>query len=430
MRSPELGCEAPREVRTYLQAYLDHAFLGRSAVADAAHPQRQVQDGQAWLTLAIVASLLDDVSPGARLLLNILADAWMRTDQWPIRQYVAHEMATAGLDLGDVLRELPEWDHQYRTVRVLRENAPPPNAPPELGDRIAPTVHGLVHCERPIGDQLVKAFLAGVAVGYQRQLSLLPDPVKVKPVTLGSDILIAGVRRLLGPFGEVNDRQVRLMLAGEPATWLGVSPDPDSPDWTWNLWFGSLRPFAVETGSEYLAALEELIGNYPAPQPSWAPVEPSALPRALDHLDLVWLVRTNQRLFLRPGFARTASLAEGANSAEEFEARCNALSDVFSMLTVPRADNVQGPLNLLKAALEQHLDDPDHLQRAVDAIDALRDVVTLRRGQAHSDAARESLKAADRLGIRLTGDWAESWDRVRQVTIEAIYALIDELDAG
>jgi hypothetical protein len=38
------------------------------------------------------------------------------------------------------------------------------------------------------------------------------------------------------------------------------------------------------------------------------------------------------------------------------------------------------------------------------------------------------LKAATRFGIRLTGDWTRSWDRVRQVTIEAIYALIDELD--
>jgi hypothetical protein len=381
-------------------------------------------------TLAVVANLLDDVGPDARCLLTILADAWVRTDQWPIRQYVAHKMASAGLDLQDVLRELPEWDHQYQVIRVLRDNAPQPNAPPELGDRIAPTVHGLVHCEQPVSDQLVKAFLTSVVVGYQRQLRLLPDPVKVKPVTLGGDALIAGVRQRLGPFGEVDDRQVRLMLAGEPATWLGVPPDPDSPDWTWDLWFRSLRPFAVETGSEYLTALEELIGSHPAPRPLRAPVDPSALPRALDHLDVIWHMRTNQRLFQRPGFARTASLAEAANSAEEFEARCNALSDVFSMLTVPKVRNVEGPLNFLKAGLEQHINDSGHLQRAVEAIDTLRNVIAMRRGQAHSGAARESLKAADRLGIRLTGDWAESWDQVRQVTIEAIYALIDELDAG
>lgn len=399
-------------------------------ILSAASSLRQVQESRACFTLAVVASLLDNVSSAARRLLNILVDAWTRADQWPVRQYVAHEMAATGLDLRDVLRELPEWDHHYQAIRVLRDNAPQPNAPPELGDRIAPTIHGLVHSRSPAGDRLVKAFLASVAVGYQRQLSLLPDPMKVKPVTLASDALIAGVRQRLGPFGEGSAHQVRLMLAGEPATWLGVSPDPDSPDWTWNLWFGSLRPFAVDTGPEYLAELEELIGKHSAPQTPWVPVEPSALPRALDHLDLVWFVRTNQRLFNRPGFARTASLAEAANSAEEFEARCNALSDVFSMMTVPKVGGAQGPLNFLKAALQEYLNDPNRLQRGIEAIDTLRDVVTLRRGQAHSGAAHDSLKAAARLGIRITGHWAESWDRVRQVTIEAIYALIDELDAS
>ncbi len=96
--------------------------------------------------LAVVASLLDDVSPDAHRLLDILMGAWARADQWPHRQYVAHEMATVGLDLPEVLRELPEWDHGYQTIRVVRATAPLPNAPVELGDRISPTVHGLVHC--------------------------------------------------------------------------------------------------------------------------------------------------------------------------------------------------------------------------------------------------------------------------------------------
>ena len=61
-------------------------------------------------SLAFVASLLDDVGPDVQVLLNILMKAWARADQWPIRQYVAHEMASAGLDLTYVLHELPEWN--------------------------------------------------------------------------------------------------------------------------------------------------------------------------------------------------------------------------------------------------------------------------------------------------------------------------------
>ena len=49
-----------------------------------------------------MASLLDDVSSAAHRLLDILLDAWTLADQWPIRQYVAHEMAAGGLDLREV----------------------------------------------------------------------------------------------------------------------------------------------------------------------------------------------------------------------------------------------------------------------------------------------------------------------------------------
>jgi hypothetical protein len=82
--------------------------------------------------LTFVASLLDDVSPDAKCLLNMLLDVWARADEWPHGQYVEHEMATAGLDLHDVLRDLPEWEYGYRAIRVLRASAPLPTAPAEL----------------------------------------------------------------------------------------------------------------------------------------------------------------------------------------------------------------------------------------------------------------------------------------------------------
>jgi hypothetical protein len=101
-------------------------------------------------------------------------EAWARTDQWPIRQYVAHHMARADLDLSDVLRGLPEWNHGYRAVRVLRWSNPLPNAPVELGEQIVPTVHGLVHCGGGAAHQIVRSFLASVSVGYARQMTLCP----------------------------------------------------------------------------------------------------------------------------------------------------------------------------------------------------------------------------------------------------------------
>jgi hypothetical protein len=379
--------------------------------------------------LAFVVTLLDEVSPDAKVLLNILVDAWSQYDQWPVRQYVEHELAKAGLSPRAVLHGLPEWNHNYRAMRVLPAMSAVPiqNAPAEISTLLAPTVYGLVHCERPAAGALTEAFLAAVAAGYQTQLSFLPDPLKVKPITLSGEALTAVLGRRLGMSPELRARQVRLMLAGEPATWLGVNPDPDNPRWTWNLWFGLLRDFAVDSGEEYLAALEQLIGVPQAPD-AWTPADSAALPRALDHLDLVWLARAGRRLFQRPGFARSASLAADAASAEEFEERCNAAADVLSMLTVPKVDDVDGRLNHLKVAMAQYLPDPGQRQRADEAVDRLRDVISLRRGQAHSGASPGSLKAAARLHIRLSGDWTQSWDQVRQIMVSAIYGLSDELE--
>jgi hypothetical protein len=158
-----------------------------------------------------------------------------------------------------------------------------------------PTVYGLVHSGN--GDHMVSLFLASIRVGYEQQTCFLPNPLKVKPVLLNSDVLMAGVTQVTGRhlFGD-HAALVRRMLAGEPATWTNVSPDPDDPKWEWNLSFRSLRPYAVDSGMDYLAALEQLIGQRPQPAPYGAPIVPSALPRALDHLDAIWRIRTRQPL--------------------------------------------------------------------------------------------------------------------------------------
>jgi hypothetical protein len=85
---------------------------------------------------------------------------------------------------------------------------------------------------------------------------------------------------------------------------------------------------------------------------------------------------------------------------------------------------------LLKNDLKQRITDPGSLQRTTEAVGQLQQVIKLRRGQAHSGAAPDSLKAAAQLGIRFTGEWAGSWNGVRRITIDAVYALIDELDQG
>jgi len=58
-------------------------------------------------------------------------------------------------------------------------------------------------------------------------------------------------------------------------------------------------------------------------------------------------------------------------------------------------------------------------------------LVNLRYGPAHEGTAPGLARSAARLGIRLTGvgsqDRAEWWNRVRQITIDAVCTHIDEL---
>jgi hypothetical protein len=180
-----------------------------------------------------VVTLLDDVGPDAQCLLNILIGAHAQYDQWPHRQYIGSELAKAGLDLPDVLNDLPEWRHGYRAIRVITDPAPLPNAPRELGDRLAPTVYGLVHSG---GDQMISMFLASLKAGYERQASFLADPIKVKPIMLTSDQVMARVSQITGRMLFADHAVlVRFMLAGEPATWTSVSSDQDDPRWEWDL---------------------------------------------------------------------------------------------------------------------------------------------------------------------------------------------------
>jgi hypothetical protein len=143
-------------------------------------------------------------------------------DEWPIRQYVEHELATAGLDPRAVIDGLPLWHNTYRAIRVLTSKDPLPitNAPAEINTRLAPTVYGLVHCERPTAAALTAGFLRAVKVGYATQLSLVPDPLKVKLVTLSREALNAGIGPHYHFLSATFTGAVRQLLSGEPSTWL------------------------------------------------------------------------------------------------------------------------------------------------------------------------------------------------------------------
>lgn len=218
-------------------------------------------------------STLDHIDPATRALLRVLLDVYQEHRRWPVRQYVARTLHDRGLDLTSVLQQLPSWQHNYMPVTIDR-----PHEGGELAEVLAPTMHGLVHADHPAAVGLVEAFLAGVAVGYERQQQTAPNPLAVQDLRISAAELETAVANRLGY--DVDGRQLRFMLQREPATWLGVAGSPDTEGWEWNLSRGSLQPYATTTGIEYLTALEHLVG-IPDPIPDAdMPLDPLALARA------------------------------------------------------------------------------------------------------------------------------------------------------
>ncbi|HET8659520.1 MAG TPA: hypothetical protein VFM55_11040 [Micromonosporaceae bacterium] len=246
----------------------------------------------------------------------------------------------------------------------------------------------------------------------------------MQDVRLAAEDLDVAVAERTG--GHVDGYQVRFMLQREPATWLGIPGRPSSANWEWDLSRASLRPYVVATGIEYLTALEQLVGLPATAQAVATPFDPLALARALDHLDVVWLAITKNRLLRRRSSAAIASLAVPANSGEEFEARCSALADILSTIDV-RSEDTTGVLSKLKGELAGRITDPGENARATSAVDQLRDIVAMRAGQQHSGAAPNAIRAAARLGVRLTGDWEQSWTQVSRIAGHAVYTISDAL---
>jgi hypothetical protein len=80
-------------------------------------------------------------------------------------------------------------------------------------------------------------------------------------------------------------QELGLLLSGEPATTGGGVREGD--DWTWDLSrYRPLQTFISPDARSYLTNLDALLGAQAAHP--YTKVSPDALPRALDHLNVVW----------------------------------------------------------------------------------------------------------------------------------------------
>jgi len=158
---------------------------------------------------------------------------------------------------------------------------------------------------------------------------------------------------------------------------------------------------------------------------------PLSLPASLGYLDTAWriAIATKEHLVVVSSPERTATLAFDAGTREEYLERISALGDILKSLNVPAGGAQKGghALERLGAYLTAKLPAESH-SRVADALDRLDQVRHIRNGGGHAEAEPAALRAYRSLGIEVPiTDWGGAWNILRQLTIEALDALRDEL---
>jgi hypothetical protein len=372
-------------------------------------------------------SLLDPLPDEGQQLVNIVAKAYSWTGKWPVWQYVAQQAyGKHGIDAGAALRNLPHWPwltgSGYRAVRTVPSTAG--NSSPDIEARTVLTVYGLFHSPGGSDHPLVHTFLKAIDVAAGVQGGATLSPTAVTPITIaGSDLAGAASHRAST---DVSAESLGLLLQAEPATSGGGVHE--SSDWTWDLTqYRPLQPFVSDDARSYLVKLDALLGSK-TPQP-YTSVSPDALPRALDHLNVVWKVITKERLFYPRGLAGAASLVEPVHSGDQLTARLGALADIFDLfLRTADGKSVKGgSLNTFGDQLVGRLPDEASQQQARIAVEQLSDINRIRNGRLHTDATNWA-ESLHRLGVPSSESPAQQWERIRSITVGAVYTVIQLLE--
>jgi hypothetical protein len=298
------------------------------------------------------------------------------------------------------------------------------NSSPDIDARTILTVRGLFHA-LPAGQHpLLHAFRKAVEIGAERQGGVTLNPYKATSITIEGEQLVAVVNSRTSL--RIKPEELGLLLSGEPLTMGGGVREAGT--WLWDLTrHRFLRPFVTADARQLLIKLDDLLGVQP--EQSYVPVSPETLPRALDHLNVVWKVVTNQRLFYPRSLATATSLVEPVGSGDELTARLGALADIFDlfMRTATGGSPPRGSLTAFREALTDRLSSEAAQEQAQAAVERLVHINRIRNGRLHTDATNwaESLQ---RLGVPSSEVPGQQWVRIRSVTVDAVYGIIGLLE--
>jgi hypothetical protein len=160
--------------------------------------------------------------------------------------------------------------------------------------------------------------------------------------------------------------------------------------------------------------------------------DPRSLLRTIDHFDVTCELVLKQPLISKPAMARSALLAQEAQSQSDLQSGLSALGEIIGELRVPGGNPNYAVGRLLTWVTSQlpNLDQASQA-RVQDAIDLLNAVREIRNSGQHPKPHRQLIDAHELLGLPFPiQDPAAAWDTIRAQMDVAFGTLQEEIIAA
>lgn len=363
-----------------------------------------------------MAGLLDPLDGPQQLLVDLVWKQFAEAGEFPKYFYVDYFMRKEGHDTEAVLRSFPAvagtLTQPYRAVGWWSSGVSP-----DRGGPVYLTLAGLHHLlHDPMAGSICRGFLA-----FMRALSKAQDRILQSPFEMPD--LEVDLHQTLKAVGEGLDVEHHIALVA----------DREWPGARFNLQSGRGELGAVAgadffTTDAYLTAVTAAL-TPPVPLTQMPYIEPRALLRALNFLDVTCELVLGDRLVVRPPMDRSSLLALDVTTEAEFQTGVVVLSEILRELNVP-GRNPAHALGRLEGHLVSRLPGIDQpaVRTAVELLDQIR---VVRNSFVHPKPSAELIQAHQALGLTFPiRDFAAAWDSARAYADKGLERLQEEIQAA
>jgi hypothetical protein len=373
-----------------------------------------------------MSSLLDPLDSDQWKLLDIVWRQFIGDPdaRWPVFSFVDFQMRAHGLDAFDVMSGLPSIGRTLYQGGYRAAWSPTAGGPPKDDDVVYLTMAGLYQISDTRAAEVGAAVLAYLDQMTDARAAFGENPFNAPNVNveLRQALVASGVGVTGMPWAAAIAKH----------EWPGMQVTVDYPapgEASGGL--GLLREARFSSIEDYLVAITAAT----TPQQTVSVLEyhaPQALLRTIDHFDVTCELVLKQPVISKPAMARSALIAQEAQSQSDLQSGLSALGEIIGELRVP-GKNPNYAAGRLLTWLTGQLPNLDQAAQArvQDAIDLLNAVREIRNSGQHPKPHRQLIDAHELLGLPFPiQDPAAAWDTIRAQMDVAFGTLQEEIMAA